>query len=39
MFLRQALYVVKSGLELAIPLPQPPECWSYRCVPAGLVGK
>jgi hypothetical protein len=26
-------YVAVAGLELMILLPQPPECWDYRCVP------
>jgi hypothetical protein len=25
--------VAKAGLELVILLPQPPECWDYRCAP------
>jgi hypothetical protein len=29
-------YVAQAGLELMI-LPQPPECWSYRCVPSCLA--
>jgi hypothetical protein len=24
-------YVTQAGLELVIPLPQPLECWDYRC--------
>jgi hypothetical protein len=26
-------YVPQAGLEPEIHLPQPPECWDYRCVP------
>jgi hypothetical protein len=28
---------IQSGLELAILLPQPPECWDYRCAPSHLA--
>jgi hypothetical protein len=31
--------VAKTGLELVILLPQPPECWDYRCVPPHQAGK
>jgi hypothetical protein len=24
-------YVAQAGLELAILLPQPPDCWDYKC--------
>jgi hypothetical protein len=27
----------EAGLKLAIHLPQPPECWDYRCAPPQLV--
>jgi hypothetical protein len=26
-------YVVQTDLKLKILLPQPPECWDYRCAP------
>jgi hypothetical protein len=26
-------YMVQVALELEIFLPQPPECWDYRCAP------
>jgi hypothetical protein len=26
-------YVAQTGLQLAILLPQPPECWDYRRAP------
>jgi hypothetical protein len=29
-------YVAYAGLELTIFLPQPPECWDYRCAPLYL---
>jgi hypothetical protein len=32
-----SLYVVQGGLELAILLPQPPECWDYRCARSHLA--
>jgi hypothetical protein len=25
-------YVAQAGLKFMILLPQPPECWDYRCV-------
>jgi hypothetical protein len=31
--LRQSCFVAQISLELAIFLPQPPECWDYRCAP------
>jgi hypothetical protein len=30
--LRQDLYVAQADLEVSIFLPQPLECWDYRCV-------
>lgn len=29
---RSSLYVVQTGLKLTILLPQPPDCWNYRCI-------
>jgi hypothetical protein len=26
-------FVAQAGLELEILLPQPPECWDYKCTP------
>jgi hypothetical protein len=26
-----SFYVSQAGLELTLILPQPPECWDYRC--------
>jgi hypothetical protein len=28
----ESCYVAQAGLKLEILLPQPPECWSYKCV-------
>lgn len=28
--------VAQAGLELMTLLPQPPDCWDYRCVPTCL---
>lgn len=29
---RRSLYVVQTGLRLTVRLPQPPDCWNYRCI-------
>jgi hypothetical protein len=29
--------VAQASLELKVLLPQPPECWDYRCVPPCLA--
>jgi hypothetical protein len=33
----RAHYIAQVGLKLAILLPQPPECWDYRCAPPSCV--
>jgi hypothetical protein len=33
-FLRESPYVVHAGLELAIFLSQPPECWDCKLKPS-----
>jgi hypothetical protein len=32
-------YVAQGGLKLSILLPQPPECWNYRCELSHLACK
>jgi hypothetical protein len=32
------MYIGQAGLELAILLPQFPNCWHYRPVPPHLLG-
>jgi hypothetical protein len=32
-----SLHVDQAGLEVLILLPQPSECWDYRCTPPHLA--
>jgi hypothetical protein len=29
----RSYFVAQAALKLTVVLPQPPECWVYRCVP------
>jgi hypothetical protein len=37
-FLSQGLTIAQVSLKLVILIPQPPNCWDYRCLPPVYPG-